>query len=346
MERLYEEAPNAGESWRVKAADELNALMEKRKAASHEVRRAFFQPDTSSEQAYWFSVEGYRQQYLSMLGWPLSPWEKSWDAPVEEEFVAGDDLGTIWRLRIPVIEGLHTYGILFVPRGEGPHPLVITQHGGLGTPERVGGFFGSANYNDMVRRVLRRGAMCFAPQLYLWKDEFGPALDRDSGITEHWLKMLGGSFAALEVRMIMASIDALCRRADVDADRVGMLGLSYGGLYTTLTAAADTRIKVACSSCAFNDTLDVKMKDWGWFDSAGRFSLVEIAKLTCPRPLYLEVGDKDELFAASRAVELAPEIAETYRALNIEESFCFRVFDGVHELSTENDPVDFLMKWL
>jgi len=346
MERLYEEAPQGGEAYRMKAAEELWQLLEKRKQASHALRRDYFAPDTTSVQQYKTSVEGYRQQYMTMLGWPLSPWEKSWEAPVEEEFVAEDDLGTIWRLRIPVIEGLHTYGILFVPKSEDPHPLVITQHGGLGTPERVGGFFGSANYNDMVRRVLRRGVMCFAPQLYLWKDEFGPSLDRDSGITEHWLKMLGGSFAALEVRMIMASIDALCRREDVDANRVGMLGLSYGGLYTTLTAAADTRIKVACSSCAFTDTLDVKMKDWGWFGSANRFSLVEIAKLTCPRPLYLEVGDKDELFAASRAEELAPEIAETYRMLGIEDDFCFRVFDGVHELSIEDASIEFLLKYL
>ena len=158
--------------------------------------------------------------------------------------------------------------------------------------------------------------------------------------------MLGGAFAALEVRMIMASMDALCRRSDVDTSRVGMLGLSYGGLYTLLTSAADTRIKVACSSCAFNDTLNVKMKDWGWFASANCFSLVEIAKLTCPRPLYIEVGSKDELFAAARAEELAPEGEAAYETLNIRDKFRFRVFEGVHELSTQEDSIEFLMKYL
>ncbi len=78
--------------------------------------------------------------------------------------MAKDDLGHIERIWIEVFSGLQSYGLLFVPHGAGMHPLVISQHGGLGTPELTAGFFGSANYSDMTRRVLRRGAVVFAPQ--------------------------------------------------------------------------------------------------------------------------------------------------------------------------------------
>lgn len=60
---------------------------------------------------------------------------------------------------------------------------------------------------------------------------------------EHQLKLLGGSFASLETLMVMRSIDALCHKPQLDSSRVGMLGLSYGGLYTLLVAAADPRIR-------------------------------------------------------------------------------------------------------
>lgn len=344
MERLYEEDPHRGDGYREKALAELNDVMARRIEEAREARHAYFAPDFSSCEAYWRTTEPYRQQYKQMLGWPICPLEPAPEGGTEEIFVAEDDLGAIYRLRIPVMEGLCAYGILFLPKGNGPFPLVITQHGGLGTPERVGGFFGSANYNDMVRRVLRRGAACFAPQLYLWSKDYGPDMDRAH--REHQLKMLGGSFAALETLMIMRSVDALCRKPQLDSSRVGMLGLSYGGLYTLLVAAADPRIRVACSSCAFHDPMSVKMSDWGWFDSVNRFTFVEIAKLICPRALYIEVADADELFDCQDARLAAPEVRDAYERLGIAREFCFSVFSGVHELSHGPQIVDFLMAHL
>ena len=344
MERLYEENPHQGDGYRMTALDELKGIIARRIKEAQSVRQAYFTPDYSSVEAYSRTTEEYRQQYKQMLGWPLCPLEPALQENTEEVFVAEDDLGRIYRMRIPVMEGLRAYGILFLPKGKGPFPLVITQHGGLGTPERVGGFFGSANYHDMVRRVLRQGAACFAPQLYLWSADYGPQMDRAH--MEHQLKLLGGSFASLETLMVMRSIDALCRKPQLDSSRVGMLGLSYGGLYTLLVAAADPRIRVACSSCAFHDQLTVKMSDWGWYNAANRFTLVEISKLICPRALYIEVADKDELFDCRDAELAAPEVIAAYEKLGIAREFSFSVFSGVHELSQGPQIIDFLMTHL
>jgi dienelactone hydrolase len=41
------------------------------------------------------------------------------------------------------------------------------------------------------------------------------------------------------------AIDYLQTRPDVDPERIGMMGISMGGMNTWLTAAADPRVKVA-----------------------------------------------------------------------------------------------------
>ncbi len=91
------------------------------------------------------------------------------------------------------------YGILFVRGKDHKRPLVIAQHGGLGTPEMCSGFFDSENYNDMTRRILQKGVNVFCPQLYLWDQQrFGRGTpDRTS--LDNSLKHMGSSIAAVEL---------------------------------------------------------------------------------------------------------------------------------------------------
>jgi hypothetical protein len=96
----------------------------------------------------------YRAEFFSMLGWPLT--EYFTDLPIPKvviEFVAEDSLGKIYRLNIEALYEMTTYGLLFLPRSNPPYPLVISQHGGMGTPELCSGLIGPSNYNDMTRRV-------------------------------------------------------------------------------------------------------------------------------------------------------------------------------------------------
>ena len=65
---------------------------------------------------------------------------------------------------IPILPGVHAEGIYIVPKGlKGKAPLVISMHGGGGSPE-VALFHGGANYRDMVRGGVKRGYVVFAPQ--------------------------------------------------------------------------------------------------------------------------------------------------------------------------------------
>jgi dienelactone hydrolase len=238
---------------------------------------------------------------------------------------------------------LETYGLLFTPEGSGPFPLVISQHGGGGTPELCSNLFQPGNYNDMSRRVLRRGCLIFAPQLPMWREEFGPPSDRPR--LDLKLKHLGGSGVALDVFQLQRCLEVLAARSEVDAERIGMMGLSWGGFYTLAAAAVDTRIKAALAS-AFLNTAETAadVTPQVWFGAADTFHLAEIAMLICPRPLYIEIGVKDEHVVVAGAAEEAASIRETYDCLGIGERFVYDEHPGGHEFGREDDGIAFLLR--
>ena len=342
---LYREARGYGAQHRARYLKQLQGLIARLRRGATAVRRRGFAADFSSVSAYRRSTARLRKLYRAMLGWPLIVDRARRGRPKATlKKVAEDASGTIYRAWIGSLPKLETYGLLFLPPRLERVPLVICQHGGLGTPEVISGFFGSENYNNLLRRILARGAACFAPQLLLWREAFGPKFDRQK--IDSQLKQLGSSLTALEVHCIERCLDYLVTRPEIDGERIGMAGLSYGGFYAQYAAAADTRIKAAASSCFFNDRHVYHWLDWTWFDASHRFLDAEVAALVCPRALYVEVGKRDKHFAVGPARREAKWVAQVYRRLGIPERFCYREFSGKHEFSKEDDGIDFLMRYL
>ena len=343
MIEIYKEEKTLGNCYRNEQLDELTKKIEEMRTVANKRREEYFTPNLASTDEYIASIEKYRQDFIKMLGFPLTEYSDELDTPEGQiEFVAEDELSKIYRVHIKALDGITTYGILFLPHTPPPYSLVIAQHGGDGTPEICSGFFNSANYNDMTRRVLKRGNAVFAPQLLLWNEEFGPKFDRIKIDSE--LKQLGGSITAMEIFKIIRSIDFLIKNISIDTKRIGMIGLSYGGFYTLFTTAIDTRIKVALSSCFFNDRFKYDWLDWVWFNSGNQFLDVEVCKLICPRPIYIEIGKNDELFDYKYAIDNFTNVIETYKALNVEENVELNIFEGVHELNKKNEGIDFLCR--
>jgi hypothetical protein len=341
-EQLYEESADAGNNFRCTYLEQVNKLIETRRIEGVERRREFFTPDYSSTEAYEASTKLLRDEFRAMLGFPLI------DAPevnrvprVEEQFVAADSLGSIGRLQIEVLAGFQVYGLLFLPPEKKPHSLVVSCHGGMGTPELTTGFFGSANYNDMTRRLLRRGFAVFAPQFLLWEKKFGPDFDRIH--IDRQLKQLGGSIAALELFGLQRSLDYLLSRADIRSEGAGVCGLSYGGFYALFAAANDPRLIATVSSCFVNDRWTYDWPDWVWQNSANRFTDVEVAGLICPRALFVEIGEDDELFSADKARAVLTDISVFYQKTQRSQYFQTRIFDGGHEFSKTDESLDFLV---
>ncbi|THF79133.1 dienelactone hydrolase family protein [Cohnella fermenti] len=340
-ERLYREPAGAANERRERQFLQLEQYVRLAREEADRRRERFYRPDLHSPSAFERSNHSYRERFIRMLGWPLATYSDTATVPEADiEFVGEDELSRIYRLDIRVDSRLSLYGLLFLPLTEGPHPLVIVQHGGGGTPELCAAFYESSNYNDMPRRCLRRGLAVFAPQLHLWTPEQGPEKKRKE--FDHQLKQLGGSIAALEIYKLRRSLDYMQARSDIDGGRIGICGLSYGGFYALFTAAADTRIRAVYTSCFFNDRFRYDWSDWIWQDSGNLFLDAEVAGLVCPRPLYIEVGSEDELFEADSAAREFRKIERLYAQLRLPYRLQFKVFDGKHEFDPADDGLRFL----
>lgn len=287
--------------------------------------------------------ERYRGEFKRMLGFPLVGYEKSGLPSVTSELVGEDDGHIITRMSFDILCGIKMTGLLFKKKDDKKRPMVIIQHGGQGTPEHISGLYGSTtNYNDMLARVIKYDVNAFAPQLLLWKqDEYGVDYDRQQ--IDARLKRLGGSITALEIFGIERIMDYF--EAQDFVKKFGMVGLSYGGFYTLFTAACDTRVKAAVSTCYFNDRSKLGWTDWCWNDAAEKFYDAEVACLVYPRHISVEVGENDPLFIFENAEK------EYERLLKLSSGmpsgwFEFKHFNGVHEFGKSDESIEKLINEL
>lgn len=282
--------------------------------------------------------EKYRKDLKTMLGWPLVGYEDDF-LGVESELLSHEDGYSIYRMQFEILKGLKMTGLFFKQDGE-KKPLVIVQHGGLGTPELVSGMYGNTeNYNDMLRRVIECGVHAFAPQLILWDDKYEVGYDRKE--IDGRLKRVGSSITAVEVFGITKIIDYFEKEYSIHS--FGMVGLSYGGFYTLFTTAIDTRIKSVISCSYFNRRDKYGWSDWVWQNSSGKFDDAEIACLVYPRKLCIEIGDKDKLFDYKYGVESFEKLKELCREVGTDWVEMI-VFDGTHEFCKDDGPIQKLVK--
>jgi dienelactone hydrolase len=326
--------------------DQIGGYLDRLMFESTAKRDEFVQLDFSSPEAYTVSQEKLRDHVRTRIGYP--PPDPVTAEP-RLEHVADDVYASIYRMWLEVVEGVESYGILSIPHGlTSPAPLLICQHGGGGNPELIHGMIpdtGSGNYGWMVQRALQEGYVTYAPALIFpfgGKEEFtGP----DRRKLDEELRYVGTSILALELYKIARAVDEIVKRPEVDPERIGMMGLSYGGCYTLYATALDTRIKAAVSSCYFNERARYLWPDWSYFNFLNEFADAELCALICPRPFLIEVGEKDELFTIDGARSEAERARVYWDKLGVPERFVFEAFDGVHEFKGDR-AYDFVRPYL
>jgi dipeptidyl aminopeptidase/acylaminoacyl peptidase len=97
-----------------------------------------------------------------------------------------------------------------------------------------------------------------------------------SGYSEAWGRAIRGpvdggrGWGALDYEDLMGVVDAALEQFDfIDADRLGVMGGSYGGYMTSWIVSHTDRFKTACSERAVNNMLsEFGSSDFGWFHRA------------------------------------------------------------------------------
>jgi hypothetical protein len=301
---------------------------------------ASFAPDCSSLAAYERSAAPYRERVQSFYGTPPPGAREGRITKFQQ--VGEDAECTVNRVWIEVIEGVEAYGIYLVPKNlKGKAPLLIAQHGGGGNPEAICDLDTRINYRSFGREAVKRGYVVWAPALAMRSTFSGdePIPNANRELLDQKLKLAGTSIIGLELHKIIESTRTLMKaRPEIDAARVGMTGLSWGGFFTMYATALAPFIKVAAPSGYFRDTAqvfrraaadDARAADREVFGSPGHFQAIG---LICPRPCLVQIGEQDGAIndLAGARVE-AERAANFYRQLGIADRFQFHVHPGGHE---------------
>ena len=336
VQSIYQEERNAGNAYRAEYCKSISALIADKKEEARQERDLY-----AGEIAQ--NREACRETFKRTLGWPLTLPARRGIPRTKQTEIFADAKVRICRMQFEIFPNFWFYGLCFEHLNAGKLPLVISQHGGLGTPELCSGFFGSANYNDMTLRIFQKGVNVFAPQLLLWKEgDFGE--DSHRAEIDNDLRRLGGSIAALEIHCLSRCLDWLETWEGCNGT-FGMIGLSYGGFYALYTAAVDVRIRAALDCSFFQDGTHCFGNDFAWFDCARRFFDAEVGALVYPRALRIEVGNADEDRCVYGAKEEFARLERYYAGAR--DNLSFVLFDGGHEFCPEGDVgIEWILKRL
>lgn len=235
--------------------------------------------------------------------------------------------------QFPIVLALHGHG----PFG---HDAVV---GVEATPQHVQAIR-SANY-DYGRQLVREGylvvAPCFTPFGRRISDEQRASKSDPCAVAFVRMMFLGQTLLGANLRDVSWALSFASKRADARPERVGCVGLSYGGRMTMVAAALDPRIKVAVVSGALN-VFQERARSGGYSCGAQVIpgllefgDTPEIGSLIAPRPCIWEIGSRDSLVVKDWAERAMQRLKQAYAATETPGHLQFHRFEGGHEWNGE-----------
>ncbi|MFO0819744.1 MAG: dienelactone hydrolase family protein [Pirellulales bacterium] len=317
------------------------------------VRQAYMSKlDTKTPEAYGQSVEQYRAYFRDeVVGAfnhkPLPPSPRSRKKYETDRWVG-------YEVVLDVFPDVIAYGVLLMPKDlkEGEkRPVVVCQHGLEGRPTDI--FLNDhPAYHDFAAKLCERGFITFAPQnLYIFKDRFRTLQRKGNAIKKTLFSVI--------VPQHQQIVDWLQTLPNVDPDRIGFYGLSYGGKSAMRIPALVTEYQLSICSADFNEWVAKNAStrlpfSYVWtgeyeifeFDLGSTFNYAEMAALICPRPFMVERGHTD---GVSTDEWVSFEYAKVFHLyshrLKMADRCEMEVFDGPHTINGKGT-YDFLHKHL
>ena len=147
--------------------------------------------------------------------------------------------------------------------------------------------------------------------------------------------LVGQSMIGWRVWDVMRTLDYLTTRAELDHARVGCMGISGGGTVTLFSAALDSRIRAALVSGYLNTFRDSIGSLAHCIDNyvpgiLNWAEMSDIAGLIAPRPLFVESGERDNIFPVAASIESFNEVRRIYGVFGALDRTEQEVFPGEH----------------
>lgn len=151
--------------------------------------------------------------------------------------------------------------------------------------------------------------------------------------------VMGMNLLALNIFDAGRCIDYLCGLDCVDTDRIGAMGLSFGGTMTMWISLLDDRIRAAdiiCYSCCFADYAVRNGNFCGSQYVPGLFNLCDVPDIQgaiAPKPLLAEIGVHDKCFRVEDSLKCSRRVREIYAAAGAENNYDVDLFEGDHQFA-------------
>ena len=279
------------------------------------------------------------------------------------------------RVRAPAIlvlhshDGIYLWGKEKVVALEQEHPSLTTFK-----QQRYGG-------KSIASELARSGYVTMAIDMFYWGERrmlrgddpasyrerpvtmseadiraFNQRASQDESLVGRSLFTAGITWPGVILWDDIRALDYLASRPEVDATRLGCVGLSVGGYRSYLLAALDDRIKAAV--------------DVGWMTSFGAqirqhvintiglsfhinglyryLDFPDLAALAAPRALMVINGSRDALFALDGVKAAFDKIGRLYAKAGSPDRVRCRLFDAPHEFNLEMqaEAWEWLGKWV
>ncbi len=233
-------------------------------------------------------------------------------------------------------------------KNNGKLPLVIVQHGIGSTPETP---FRGGGYHEYAKELLKAGYAVLVPMNLM-------SVERRNRI-ERLCRLADISLPGIELVRVQNLLDIVLVDPRIDPQRVGMWGVSLGGMATMFWMPLEPRIKAGVVSAWFNQRRNkmavpderyscflVTTEDHAFFTGwLTEFTDHDVVSLICPRPLLIQHGKKDRIAYWPQVIEEFDISKKHYEKLGIPERFEMDLHEGAHEAIIESG-IRFMDKWL
>ncbi len=319
------------------------------------VRQEFMrQVDTRSLDAYRTSIEPYRDLFRTQVIGAFDQQRLDFAPRSRQAYDTPAWAG--YEVVLDVFPDVFAYGILLLPKDIQPgekRPVVVCQHGLEGRPQEVVAG-NNPSYHDFAAKLAERGFITFAPQnLYIFKDRFRTLQRKANPIQKTLFSVI--------VPQHQQIVDWLSTLPQVDPQRIGFYGLSYGGKSAMRIPALVPQYCLSICSADFNEwvwknasTQPRSPYSYVWtgeyemfeFDLGSTFNYAEMAALIAPRPFMVERGHFDGVAPDEMVAHEFAKVRHRYAAdLKLPDRCEIEWFDGPHTIHGQGT-FEFLHKHL
>jgi len=196
--------------------------------------------------------------------------------------------------------------------------------------------------------LARNGFVVLAIDMPLW-GERGRAEGADRkkyDIIAGNMMMAGVNLCAFTHYDDLASIDFLASLPFVDADRIGVAGLSMGAYRSWMAAALSDKVRAVCAVCWMVSTDAQLTTKYGRKENGGFANTIpglrnwldypDIASLVAPRRMLIVAGSEDKLFPLPGVEKSFGIMRDVWKAFDASDNLSAHILKQKHECTKEN----------